>query len=177
MSDTLDRVIKLAEQLVEAQANVWRLDEELEIATRLRNQLETEDLPELMREIGMTSVSLANGKTVEVTEEITCGISEQNRAAALKWLDDHNYGGLIKTLLNVSFNRQDRTHAVALLQQLAIAAADAGVEVDSEVKETVHAATLKSFVKEELAKGTPLPFDLFSIHPYNKARIKGARAK
>lgn len=177
MSDTLDRVIKLAEQLVEAQANVKRLDEELEIATRLRTQLETEDLPELMREIGMTSVSLANGKTVEVIEEITCGISEQNRAAALAWLDSNNYGGLIKTQLNAAFNRQDRESALELMKNLRNEADQAGVEVDCDVKETVHAATLKSFVKEELAKGTPLPFDLFSIHPYNKARIKGARAK
>jgi hypothetical protein len=38
--------------------------------------------------------------------------------------------------------------------------------------ETVHPSTLKAFVKEQLAVGTAVPFDLFGIYPYSRAIIK-----
>jgi len=40
------------------------------------------------------------------------------------------------------------------------------------VMENVHAATLKKFIKEELEKGSTVPFDLFSVHPYSKVKIR-----
>jgi hypothetical protein len=39
------------------------------------------------------------------------------------------------------------------------------------VKEGVHASTLKAFVKEQMAAGTAVPFDIFAIQPFVRAKV------
>ena len=46
-----------------------------------------------------------------------------------------------------------------------------------EVAERVHPARLLSFVKERLEKGEAIPFDLFGIHPFSRAKLKAPSAK
>lgn len=168
----LERIMVLAEQLLATQAEVARLTEELEAAQKQQTRLEQEDLPELMREVELTSFRMKDGREIELVEEISCGISKENNEAAMAWLDKNNFGGIIKTLMKVSFNREDREVAVKIANDVEADAKQFGVTVMPEVVENVHAATLKSFVKEELSKGHAIPFDLFSIHPYSKVKIK-----
>ena len=62
--------------------------------------------------------------------------------------------------------------ALKLADRVADEAEKEEVIVDREVVENVNAATLKKFIKEEMEKGKAVPFDLFSIHPYSKVKIK-----
>jgi len=172
MSDQLERIMTMAEQLVQTQDRVKAINDELAEAKREMTRLEQEDLPELMREVGFTSFALKDGRVVELADEISCGITADNRHAAIKWLDDNGFGGLVKTNLNVMFNREDRELALKLAARMAEDAEKEEVIIDRELVENVHAATLKKFIKEELEKGNAVPFDLFSIHPYSKVKIK-----
>ena len=54
---------------------------------------------------------------------------------------------------------------------------EAEVSIVPEVKEAVHPATLKSFVKERMAAGASPPADMFGIFPYDKAKVKPPKAK
>lgn len=165
----LKRVIDLANLLVAQRAKVEGMTKDLteEKASLLR--LETEDLPELMREIGMKSVTLEDGSSVEVVEEVDCSISEERRAGAHAWLVENNFGGLIKTEVVVAFGRDDFDNAQALAEELR------GEDLNPTLTERVHPTTLKSFVKEQMSKGIAIPFDLFGIHPYSKAKLKKAK--
>ena len=171
----LSRIMDLAEQLLATQAEVARLTNELEEAQARQTRLEQEDLPELMREVELTSFRMKDGQEIELVDEISCAITKENSSAAMRWLDENNFGGLIKTLVKVAFNREDRDAAAKLASDVEAKAKEQGVSVLPEIVETVHAATLKAFVKEELSKGHAIPFDLFSIHPYSKVKIKKGR--
>lgn len=163
MSD-LKRVIDLANLMVEQRRRVDAIKRELDEAQTTLTRIETEDLPELMRELGMQAVTLSDGSVVDVVDEVACGITEARREAAHRWLLDNGFGGLIKTEVSVAFGRGEHEAAVACAQS-----------IGGELVERVHPATLKSFVKERLAAGNAVPFDLFGIHPYAKARLKPAR--
>lgn len=168
----LERIMNMAEQLLATQAQVARLTAELEEAQKQQTRLEQEDLPELMREVELTSFRMKDGREIELVDEISCGITKENNEAAMAWLDKNNFGGLIKTLVKMAFNREDRDAAVKFAGDVEAQAKAQGVSVQPEVVESIHASTLKAFIKEELSKGHSIPFDLFSIHPYSKVKIK-----
>lgn len=172
MSEQLGRIRAMAQALIEAQQEVKRLIEALDAAKEIEKRLEREDLPELMREVGFSAFVLQDGSKVELAEDIACNITEDNSQAAMAWLDEHGFGNLIKTQMSVTFNREDRDAALKLAEQFLETAKNEKVEIAPLVTEKVHPSTLKSFLKEELAKGSPVPFDLFSIHPYTKVKIK-----
>lgn len=169
MSD-LKRIVELANLMVSQSAKVTKMEDELKDAKRTLQRIEQEDLPDLMREVGMSSVTLEDGSVIEVKEEIECGISEERRPAAHRWLIDNGFGGLIKTEVVVAFGRGEQeaagdfsTVVVKLTGQQPV------------VVERVHPATLKSFVKEQMAAGVTVPFDTFAIHPFSKAKLKTSK--
>lgn len=163
MSD-LQRAVQLAELLLKLRENVTRLETELEAAKKDVRRVEQEDLPDLMQELGLETFKLKSGETIEVKPEVDCGISEERRAKAHDWLTANGFGGLIKTEVVAKFGRDEREAAVACAEQ-----------IGGEMIERVHPSTLKSFVKEQMAAGKPLPFDLFGVHPYNKVKITAAK--
>lgn len=160
----LSRVIELAELMVELRGRVDRMQSELDAATEELRRIEQEDLPELMREVGMQSVTLRDGTVIDVVDEVSCGITEANRAAAHAWLVENGFAGLIKTDVVVGFGRGEHDAAVACAEA-----------VGGTLQERVHPSTLKAFVKEQMAAGRAIPFDLFSVHPYSKARMKAPK--
>lgn len=163
MSD-LQRAVQLAELLLQMRNKVQDMEKQLEVAKADLRRVEQEDLPELMQELGLETFKLKTGETIEVKPEIDCGISEERRAKAHAWLTENGFGGLIKTEVVAKFGRDERDAAVACAQQ-----------IGGEMIERVHPSTLKSFVKEQMSAGKPVPFDLFGVHPYSKVKVTAAK--
>lgn len=163
MSD-LQRVKELAKLMIAQRKVVEDIEAQLAQAKRDLAKIETEDLPELMREVELKSVTTDAGEVIEIVDEVSCGITEEKRFAAHKWLLDNGFGGLIKTEVVAKFGKGDYEKAMEAAQQIG------GI-----VTESVHAQTLKAFVKEQMAKGTLPPQDLFGIYPYSKAKLKTKR--
>lgn len=159
MSD-IQRAVQLAELLQQTRKEVERMEDELAVKKADLRRLEQEDLPELMTELELASFKLKDGSSVEVMPDVDCGISEERRRAAHDWLIQHNFGGLIKTEVKVAFGRGELE-----------AAKECADKIGGEMKEVVHPATLKSFIKEQLAAGAAIPFDLFGVRPFNKVKI------
>lgn len=165
MSD-LQRAVELANLLVAQSAKVDDLKSQLDDAKDELRRIECEDLPELMREIGLTSMTIPGFK-IDLSDEVDAGISERHRTAAHEWLSNHGFGGLIKTEVVVAFGRGEHDEALSFGEKVAEATGHM-----PQVVERVHPSTLKSFVKEQMTKGVALPFDLLGIYPYTKAKIK-----
>ncbi len=162
----LQRIVSMAELLVAQQAQVKSIEEQLAVAKAEARKLETEDLPELMRELGIEKFTLSDGSNIEVMDDVECSISEERRGAAMEWLERNGFGGLIKTEVVVRFGKGEHE-----------AAARCAEETGGETRETVHPSTLKSFVREQLAAARPIPFETFGIRPYSRVKIKPPRAK
>jgi len=160
MSGDIQRAVRLAELLIQLRSNVERLETELAMAKSDVRRIEQEDLPDLMQELGLETFKLKTGETVEVKSEVECGISEERRSAAHDWLSSNGFGGLIKTEVVVRFGRNEHEAAVACAES-----------VGGEMVERVHPSTLKSFVKEQMEAGKPIPFDLFGVRPFNRVKV------
>lgn len=162
--DLLARVVRMSDVMVRAQARVDELTEQLRLAKQDLAQIETEDLPLLMKELGLQELTLADGSKVAVKEDVNCAITEARRPEAHAWLLANGFGGLIKSEVRVAFDRGEIERAREVAEK-----------VGGFVVEAVHPATLKSFVKEQRAAGTNLPTELFGIHPFDKAVLTRPR--
>lgn len=168
MSD-IQRAVQLAELLLQLRDGVERLSKQLDAAKADLRRVEQEDLPDLMQELGLETFRLKTGETIEVKPEVECNISEDRRRAAHDWLNANGFGGLIKTEVVATFGRGELAEA----QRLAAEIAHQGHTPN--VVERVHPSTLKSFIKEQMAAGKPVPFDLFGVHPYSKVKVSAAK--
>lgn len=167
----VQRAVEMGNSMLKAQADVDRLTELLSKAKEAYSKLEMGDLPDLMREIGMTMFKMPDGSIFELIEDIQCGISEERRPAAHKWLVDHDYSGLIKTELKMTFgtDEADRANEIQHLIE-----EQGGV---AERKEAIHPARLKSFIKEQLEAGVDIPYATFGIHPFDRVKYKQPKGK
>lgn len=164
MSD-IKRVTKLALLLVKQQAAVKTIDAKLKEAKKAMLSTEREDLPMLMKEVGLTELKLESGEKISVVEDCDAAITAKTKMGAIKWLVTNNFGGLIKTQVAVEFDRGDHDDAEKVRDELA-------EKYDGvELVEKVHPATLKAFVKEQLGKGAAIPMDLFNVRPFSKAKV------
>jgi len=165
----LSRVAQMAETLTEAQREVAQCEGQLEEAERTLRRIAREDYPELLREVGLTEVTLPDRRKIVLADGFDCGISEENKPAAFAWLRDNGFGGLIKTEVTVAFGRSEQDELERLLKLLEehgfIAA----------VGDSVHWQTLKSFIKERKEAGEPVPADLFGVHDYAEVDVKHPR--
>lgn len=163
---SLNEVSKLAHALVESDAVVERINSELKAAKERVRFLKEESIPGVMQELGIEKMKLDNGKTISIAEDVYASIPAAMKHAAHQWLVDHDFGGLIKTDVSVQFGKGERDDAVDLAKDLL------GKGFQADVKEGVHAQTLKAFLREQLKAGTDVPLDLFGARPVWTTKIK-----
>ena len=165
MSMTLDEMAVLARQLIEADANVKAMEEELKEAKEAARKLREEDIPCAMQEIGLSSFTMDTGEKVRIAQEVYASIPADRKPEAFKWLLDNNFGDLIKTEVAVAFGRGEVDDAHNLVRALK----DEGL--DASCSESVHPQTLKAFLKEQVASGAAVPLELFGARPVWTAKI------
>lgn len=164
--DKLEQVMSLAENMREKEQEVSDIEAQLATVKGDLARLQTEDLPTLMTEIGLSSVGLVGGGKVEIKPDFFTSVTEENKPQAFKWLEDNGNGGIIKTVVVVEFGRNENEAATAFAKQVQELVPDRFVEK----KQAIHAQTLKAFVKEQKAiPGNKFPDELFSYFPFNKA--------
>lgn len=169
---SLARVTELGRVMLLRQADVAAAEAALTAAKEALREVETVDLPELMKEVGLSSFTMPDGTRIEVRNEISCAITVEKRPEAHAWLRSHGFGGLIKTEVAASFAAGESELALEAAESIADA-----FEREVDVIEVVHPATLKSWVKEQIEAGTPPPFELFGVFPYDKAKATMPKPK
>lgn len=160
----LRRATIMGELLVHQAQLVAVLEEDLKNAKANLLKTAREDLPELMKELGLIQFKLKTGEQIEVKEDLSCGITESRKQEAMRWLNGHGFGGLIKTLVSVEFGRGE----IDTAEELALRLQAEGLPAIAD--EDVHPSTLKSFIKGELEAGRTVPYDLFGVFPYSFAK-------
>lgn len=174
--DAVSLVSVRAALLLAAQREADRIEAEFKAAKAAVLEIEQKLLPEAMAAIGLQSIELKTGEKIEVKREVAVAITEKNSAAAYEWLRSTNNDSIIRQVVTVSFGKGDdkrAEEAVALLSE---------AEFDLMRNVSIHAATLKAFVKEclkvELESGAEypeekkLPRELFGVYEFDKAIVK-----
>jgi hypothetical protein len=159
-------VASLARDIRSTEEVISDLEEVLKTTKAKLLKLTDEDLPALMEEMGISSLTLDDGSVVKVTRTYGGSILVENRPKAYEWLREHGYDDIIKNTVMCQFGRGEDDRA----KGFADFAAENGFA--PEQKTEIHSQTLRAFVKERIEKGDAFPMELFGAYIGQRAIIK-----
>jgi len=165
----LTSVAALARQIRDKEENVKSLEQKLKDEKKALLKLTDEDMPAMLAEIGISSLSLDDGSQVEVKQTYGASILVDNRPKAYEWLRDNGYDDIIKNTVLCQFGRGEDDQASAFA---AFAQKQGYVP---EQKTEIHPQTLRAFVKERVEEGDAFPMELFGAWVGQRAVIKKGR--
>lgn len=165
----LAEISALAKAQYEAAMNVAELEDALKEAKKTLRRISEEDLPQAMEQVGVLDFTTSDGLAITLKPDVQCSIPAPRREEAYEWLISNGFGGIIKSDLELMFDREERAKAEKLAEQLT----KKGYTVT--LNSSIHAQTLKAFVKERMADTEAeleFPLDLFGARPYKVATVK-----
>ena len=86
-------------------------EEALKISKRELEVVSGEVIPTMLSEMGLSSLKLADGSSVDVKPFYSATITVQNREKAFNWLRTNGLGDIIKNEISVSFGRNEDNKA------------------------------------------------------------------
>lgn len=127
--------------------------------------LETETLPDMLKNLGIKDFTLMSGAKIALYDIISASITDENREEAHAWLRAHNHGDIIKNNLTLTFGKGEDEIAKNLTTYLLRMRSEGDTKFgDMQLKEAVHPQTLKAFVKGQLTEGKEFPGQLFKLY-------------
>lgn len=162
----LRTVSELARAIASTTEQVADLERQLKDAKRELLKLTDEDLPASMQEMGLSSFTLDDGSQITVKPTYGASILVDNRPKAYEWLREHGYDDIIKNNVVVSFGRGEDDLAGSFKAM----AEEHGYVPQQDT--SIHAQTLKAFVRERVEAGDEFPMDLFGAYVGQRAFIK-----
>ena len=111
------------------------------------NQIVMHDLPLLFEEMGVNSVTLANGKSAKLETVWSVSTKDRDRGLLAEWLESHELGGLIKDSLLFEKGDVDEALVTELREK--------GKQFSRS--SDVNAAALKAALKRHMEDGGDLP--------------------
>lgn len=162
---TLSEMAELARALVDADKDVDKVEQDLKDAKERARVLREETIPAAMQEMGLEEVKLETGQKISIKQDVYASIPAASKGAAYDWLNEHGFGGLIKVEVSATFAKGEQDAALELHKQLQ----QQGLQPDLD--QSVHAQTLKAFLREQIAAGNNIPLDLFGARPVWTAKI------
>ena len=128
--------------------------------------LRTAKIPGLMAELGLSEVKTESGHKIYVDQVVTCKLFPGHQDEALKWLEQNEYGGLIKHEVSLKFGKDSEGEVSAAVRALNAA----GFRPD--VEKGVHPMTLKAWAKRQVEGGGQVPTNLFDLNTFSIAKVK-----
>lgn len=159
-------VASIAREIRSTEQAVEDLEKDLKKAKEKLLKLTDQEMPALMAEMGIASITLDDGSVVKVAQTYGASILVENRPKAYEWLREHGYDDIIKNTVMCQFGRGEDDRA----KDFAEFAAENGYA--PEQKTEIHSQTLRAFVKERIEQGDEFPMELFGAYVGQRATIK-----
>lgn len=166
--DKTSNIKSLAEEVkkLRAMEDQIKLQEEaLKINKKELEIVSAEIIPTMLSEMGLSSLKLADGSSVDVKPFYSATITVQNREKAFNWLRINGLGDIIKNEISVSFGRNEDNKAA----EYAELAKGRGYQPTQKLK--VEPMTLKALVRERVEAGKEMPTDIFNVFVGNRTKI------
>jgi len=148
------------------EAEIEDLEAKLKKEKNALLKMTDEDLPTMLAELGLSSMTLDDGSNVTVKQTYGASIRIDDKPQAFEWLRDNGYDDIIKNQVMCIFGRGEDDQASAfkaLASQQGLAA---------EQKTDIHPQTLRAFIKERVENGDDFPMELFGAWVGQRAVIK-----
>lgn len=169
----LKRLSALATQQVLLEKLMARLEEELKGYAAQLKTVSEELIPAVMTELNISEFKLADGTFVGVKKFYSASLAQTNprRLEAMQWLRENNFGDLVKNEVSVVFGRGEDEKALTTIEALK------NMGLTPAQEQSVHASTLKAFIKEQVEAGKAIPLDLFKAYIGRKSTVETPKEK
>lgn len=164
--EALKKLSKLATKQVKLEIEIRNLTEQLKELNKQHASLSEKDIPELMFEVGVESLKLTSGETIEIKHGIKATIPEKNKPGAYAWLTEKGFGALIKHQFILEYGKGENEkaeNARHILEEKSLRYKE---------KEDIHYQTLQKQVREFIEDGIDFPTELINIFEWQKTIIK-----
>ena len=169
--DSMEELSILVVALIGKRKSIDMLEEQLKNEKEMEKKLSQEEIPSVLLEKGVTSITLESGEKVTIIEDIFITVPKEDRAKrsiVLKWLIKIGGENLIKKEMKIE---EPEEHIIQYLRKNKIP------YVNSQ---TVHAGSLKAFLKGKLGitKGSLQEIEVgevpkeANLFVFNKTKIK-----
>tara|TARA_X000001388_G_C2207551_1_gene113749 strand:+ start:188 stop:841 length:654 start_codon:yes stop_codon:yes gene_type:complete len=165
----LKTVAEIAKTIRDEEEYISSLESDLRKAKKGLQKLTDEDLPNMLEEIGLSSIKLDDGSEVTVKQTFGASILVDNRPQAYQWLRENGYGDIVKNVVSCQFGMGEDEKAEAFKTK----AEESGFYPEQDT--TVHSSTLRAWVKERCEKGEDFPMELFGAFVGRRAIIKRSK--
>lgn len=164
----LSRLKSLGQQAAELLQQAEALESRAGVARKAAREILEHQLPDAMDEIGLVTFALSDGTVFLITDIIAASIRKDKEEAAFDWLRENNHGDLIKRELKITFGKGEDNIAGDVA---ALITERTGNPVSD--KASVHASTLKAWVKEQMAAGNldMAAQDLLGVYTARQVKI------
>ena len=182
MNKLIDQMEKDQTEVIDKTSNIKSLAEEVKKLRTMEDQVKLQEealkiskkelevvsaeiIPTMLSEMGLSSLKLADGSSVDVKPFYSATITVQNRDKAFNWLRINGLGDIIKNEISVSFGRSEDNKAA----EYANLAKGQGYQPTQKLK--VEPMTLKALVRERVEAGKEMPTDIFNVFVGNRTKI------
>jgi hypothetical protein len=162
----LTTVAGLAKAIRDQEGAIAELEANLKQAKKSLMKMTDEDLPTMLAEIGLSSMTLDDGSEVSVKQTYGASILVDNRPKAYQWLRDNGFGDIVKNTVSCSFGMGEDEKA----EQFREIAEERGYLAEQDT--SVHSSTLRAWVKERVENGDDFPMELFGAYVGQRAIIR-----
>ena len=158
----LSTLIRASLQIDEEIAQAEKYLKDLKFKKRKVNE---EDIPALMTEMGMESVTV-DGNKISLRQFVHARIPDDRRDEAYAWLRSIGEGDIIKNDVTLSFSAGQDNMAGAVVEDLR-----QQYGLDPAQKTHIHPQTLKAWVRNRIESGQDIDFDQFGVFVGTEAKI------
>lgn len=165
--DTLEALHKSLEEVITLEDMVAQMEADLKAAKSTLHTMKSSRIPDLMDQLQMDRISF-RGWDVRVSDFVSGSLPKDpmKRAAALRWLEENDGAGLIKTELKLAFGKSQHNEALDLASRLETEGHAPNVESG------VHSATLQSFARQRIKDGDPIDTETLGLFVGKVAKMK-----
>jgi hypothetical protein len=164
--DGLGELGQLVKRMMESIKTVSELENKLSIAKAQLQAYRVDKIPPLMAELGIGELKTDTGLTITVDTYVGCKFFSELKADALKWLEEHDYGGIIKNEVSLKFGKDSEDEVKSAVNALRAA----GFEPD--VDKNVHPMTLKAWATRQVENGGEIPTNIFDFTTFQIAEVR-----
>jgi hypothetical protein len=164
----LRKVAMLAKQQAELKELVTQAEDDLKRVKAALIQNRERDLPDAMTEAGVKKFTTTEGLTIEVSNQyFASGERITIRPEGFAWLKEIHHEDIVKNDVILAFTKGQDAEAQALMERLR-----AEGYTNLVNKPTIHAQTLKGFVREMEQEGRDVPLEYFGLYRATVAVVK-----
>lgn len=160
-----DQLDNLIDRQRRAEQDVERLEKELRDAKATLKDVSEHQIPNLMDEMGLEKFKTKKGFTIQVKKKLRLSIAGDKKQPAIKWLEEHGYGDVVKRLVSVPFGVNEGEKVDMLIDELS--PRYPGINLDSKVEPQTLTALITKLMKD----GVDVPLEVFGGYEQRTTKI------